>query len=107
MIAEEGAELVLHGHLHSVSLLYVDGKHGQVPVVGVPLGVESARQTGPRPPSTSISISGTPGDFTCEMTSIRLQSGRRDPAGLIDEPADRSAQRAAKLATSDRDGTQA
>jgi len=36
VIARVGAEVVLHGHNHSTSLTHIKGKHGPVPVVGVP-----------------------------------------------------------------------
>jgi 3',5'-cyclic AMP phosphodiesterase CpdA len=36
VIAEHGAELVLHGHHHVHLLTWLDGPHGRVPAVGVP-----------------------------------------------------------------------
>jgi len=36
VIARVGAEVVLHGHNHRTSLTHIKGKHGPVPVVGVP-----------------------------------------------------------------------
>ncbi len=36
VIAEEGAELVLHGHTHEASVAFVEGPSEAVPVVGVP-----------------------------------------------------------------------
>jgi 3',5'-cyclic AMP phosphodiesterase CpdA len=36
MIAETGAELVLHGHTHLATKLAIPGPHGLVPVIGVP-----------------------------------------------------------------------
>lgn len=35
VIAESGAELILHGHLHRSTINALDSKHGEVPVVGV------------------------------------------------------------------------
>jgi 3',5'-cyclic AMP phosphodiesterase CpdA len=36
VLAAEGAELVLHGHLHRSMLAHLDGPQGPIPVVGVP-----------------------------------------------------------------------
>jgi 3',5'-cyclic AMP phosphodiesterase CpdA len=36
LLIEEGAELVLHGHNHERSLTMLEGKGGQIPIVGVP-----------------------------------------------------------------------
>jgi len=35
IIATQGAELILHGHTHQPTLNFIDGRGGQVPVVGV------------------------------------------------------------------------
>ena len=36
MLAEHGAELVLHGHNHEQQLMWLDGPKGRIPAVGVP-----------------------------------------------------------------------
>jgi len=36
VLAEHGAELVLHGHSHVHSLIWLEGPSGRIPVVGVP-----------------------------------------------------------------------
>lgn len=36
IIARTGAELILHGHNHAISVTHIKGKNGQVPVVGAP-----------------------------------------------------------------------
>lgn len=36
ILEHEGAELVIHGHNHTRSLSYLEGKSGRIPVVGVP-----------------------------------------------------------------------
>ncbi len=36
VIARHGAELVIHGHNHRTSVAHLKGRHGPVPVVGVP-----------------------------------------------------------------------
>jgi 3',5'-cyclic AMP phosphodiesterase CpdA len=36
VIAEHGAELIIHGHNHRPSVTHIEGRDGRVPVVGVP-----------------------------------------------------------------------
>ncbi len=82
VIADEGAELVLHGHLHSVSLVYLDGKHGKVPAVGVPSVTNPPGNIRAAAAFNLYRIGGKPGAFTCDMTSVGFtQPGI--PAGLI------------------------
>lgn len=97
VIAAEGAELVLHGHLHSVSLFYIDGKHGKVPVVGVPSASNPPGNIGAAAAFNLYSITGEPGDFTCEMTSVGFKRVG-EPAGLLTH-RQIFGTRAAKLAT--------
>ncbi len=82
VIAEEGAELVLHGHLHSGSLVYVDGKHGRVPVVGVPSASNPPGNVRAAAAYNLYRIGGSPGAFTCHMSSVGFTE-RGVPAGLI------------------------
>jgi 3',5'-cyclic AMP phosphodiesterase CpdA len=97
VIADEGAELVLHGHLHSGSLIYVEGKHGKVPVVGVPSATNPPGSIGDAAAFNLYSIGGKPGDFTCHMASVGF-TRPGVPAGVI---ANRQilGTRAAKVAT--------
>lgn len=82
VIAEEGAELILHGHMHSGSLVYVDGKHGKVPVVGVPSASNPPGNTHPAAAFNLYRIGGTFGSFTCHMTSVGFTEANA-PARLI------------------------
>jgi 3',5'-cyclic AMP phosphodiesterase CpdA len=41
VIAEHGAELVLHGHTHLNTIHTISGPKGPVPVVGVPSGAQA------------------------------------------------------------------
>jgi 3',5'-cyclic AMP phosphodiesterase CpdA len=70
IIAEQGAELILHGHLHSGSLVYVEGRNGKVPVVGVPSASNPPGNTHPAAAFNLYRIGGKPGAFTCHMTSV-------------------------------------
>ena len=84
IIAETGAELILHGHNHRTSIAYLEGPDGLVPVVGAP-SASAAR--------------GTPGhragyhifDFDMTETGIAiaghtrglLESGEIGPIGTL------------------------
>ncbi len=70
VLRDEGAELVLHGHMHSGSLVYVPGKHGEIPVVGVPSASNPPGNTHPAAAFNLYRISGEPGAFKCHMTSV-------------------------------------
>ena len=41
VIRKHGAELILHGHTHVDSINLIEGRHGPVPVVGVPSGAQA------------------------------------------------------------------
>src|SRR5262249_55021167 len=41
VLAQHGAELVLHGHDHEHALVYLDGPRRPIPVVGVPSASEA------------------------------------------------------------------
>jgi 3',5'-cyclic AMP phosphodiesterase CpdA len=41
VLAQHGAELVIHGHDHTHSLVWLDGEDGGIPVVGVPSASEA------------------------------------------------------------------
>lgn len=63
VIAEHGAELVLHGHNHKTSIMSVPGPHGPVPVVGA-----TATSLKPRPHHAGggynlFEIDGEPGGW--------------------------------------------
>lgn len=67
VLADHGAELVLHGHTHLDTLHWLPGKSGTVPVVGVPSASEGLG--GHRPPSgyNMLTIDGNPGAWTCRL----------------------------------------
>ncbi|TCT05562.1 metallophosphoesterase family protein [Aquabacter spiritensis] len=67
VIAEAGAELVLHGHDHRASLGHIRSGDAMVPVVGVPsasAGPDDSRGAGRY---NIYRIGGTPGAWTCSM----------------------------------------
>ncbi len=68
VIAEHGAELVLHGHTHLPTLHHLKGRDGLVPVVGVAAGGQGPG--GMRPPAqyNLIEIGGKPGRWHAKLT---------------------------------------
>ena len=67
VLAQAGAELVLHGHDHRASLGYIPSAAGRIPVVGVPsasAGPQDERGAGGY---CLYRISGGPGAWRCEM----------------------------------------
>ncbi len=82
VIADEGAELILHGHLHSGTVVYVEGRHGRVPVVGVPSASNPPGNAKAAAAFNLYRIGGRPGTFTCHMTSVGFTM-EGAPASLI------------------------
>jgi 3',5'-cyclic AMP phosphodiesterase CpdA len=70
VIAEHGAELVIHGHDHVHMVNWLDGPDGtKVPAVGVP---SASAAPGARKDAAAYNlyaIDGTPGAWTCEIIS--------------------------------------
>jgi 3',5'-cyclic AMP phosphodiesterase CpdA len=83
-IADTGAELIIHGHDHTHSLIWISGKDGaRVPVIGVPSASVSAVPA--RSPARTGAynlylIGGNPGAWTCEVVSRGLR-----PSGAVAE----------------------
>ena len=84
MIAEVGAELILHGHTHIQSIEQIDGPEGPVPVIGVPSaskaprgerkdGEEDLSRPGAR--YNLFSISGEPSNWRCQMEEFGFRDG--------------------------------
>lgn len=82
VVKAEGAELILHGHMHSGSLVYIEGRHGRVPVVGVPSASNPPGNTHPAAAFNLYRIGGSFGSFTCHMTSVGFTEANA-PARLI------------------------
>jgi 3',5'-cyclic AMP phosphodiesterase CpdA len=76
LIAEHGAELVLHGHNHAQQLMWLDGPKGRIPVVGVPSAsaIVSAHD---EPAAYNLyRIGGEPNAWQCEMVVRGFSFGR-------------------------------
>ncbi len=67
VVAEAGAELVLHGHTHRDSLNWIDGPDGPVPVCGVPSASSGPGRHKPAGRYNLFEISGEPGSWSCTM----------------------------------------
>ncbi len=74
LIAQHGAELILHGHEHTHSLAWIEGPHGRIPVVGVPSASASLMSRNPAGYNL-YRIAGEAGCWTCESVSRGLQHG--------------------------------
>jgi hypothetical protein len=75
MLAEHGAELVLHGHNHEQQLIWLDGPNGRIPAVGVP-SASAIISTHDEPAAYNLyRIAGEPGAWTCEAVTRGLRAG--------------------------------
>ena len=76
MIAEHGAELVLHGHNHEQQLMWLDGPRGRIPAVGVPSASAIISTHDESAAYNLYRIDGAPGAWQCEMVSRGISEGR-------------------------------
>jgi 3',5'-cyclic AMP phosphodiesterase CpdA len=75
VIAEHGAELILHGHDHIHQLHWLIGPEGRVPAVGVP-SASAAPGKGVDPGGYNLyRIEGEPGAWRCEMEMRGIDDG--------------------------------
>jgi 3',5'-cyclic AMP phosphodiesterase CpdA len=85
MLAEHGAELVLHGHNHEQQLIWLDGPAGRIPAVGVP-SASAIVSTHDEPAAYNLyRIDGGPGAWHCEMVVRGLSAGREGITELMRE----------------------
>jgi 3',5'-cyclic AMP phosphodiesterase CpdA len=78
-LAGAGAELIIHGHDHVHSLIWIGGKGARVPVIGVPSA--SASASAKRAGAYNLYlIGGGRGAWTCEVVSRGLR-----PSGAVAE----------------------
>ena len=72
LLAQHGAELVLHGHDHVHSLIHLEGPGRAIPAVGVP-SASQVRRAGRDPPGYNLCrIEGQAGAWRCEIVSRGL-----------------------------------
>lgn len=77
MLAEAGAEMVLHGHTHLNTLYRLDGRDGSVPVIGI--ASASQGPGGKKPPSgyNLFSISGDAGQWNIQHDRYAMEGEDR------------------------------
>lgn len=74
-IAQAGAELVLHGHTHKRSLIWLNGPKTPVPVIGVP---SASAVPGRRDDAAAYNlyrIAGEAGAWSCEVVTRGFRTG--------------------------------
>jgi 3',5'-cyclic AMP phosphodiesterase CpdA len=76
MLAEHGAELVLHGHNHEQQLIWLDGPGGRIPAVGVPSASAIISDHDEPAAYNLYRVDGTPGAWQCELVVRGLRAGR-------------------------------
>jgi len=75
LLAEHGAELLLHGHNHERQLVWLDGPQGRIPAVGVP-SASAIISTHNEPAAYNLyRIAGAPGAWQCEAVTRGLRAG--------------------------------
>ncbi|HML15315.1 MAG TPA: metallophosphoesterase, partial [Xanthobacteraceae bacterium] len=81
IIAEHGAELVLHGHAHVHLLTWLDGPHGRVPAVGVPSASAAADPHGDAAAYNLYAIERDGNAWRCEATTRTVADGALGETG--------------------------
>jgi 3',5'-cyclic AMP phosphodiesterase CpdA len=81
LLAEHGAELLLHGHNHEQQLMWLDGPRGRIPAVGVPSASAIISDHDEPAAYNLYRIAGGPGAWQCDMVSRGLRAGH---TGVVD-----------------------
>jgi 3',5'-cyclic AMP phosphodiesterase CpdA len=74
-LRREGAELVIHGHDHVHSLVWIAGPERSIPTVGVPSASALPRGRHPGAGYNLYRISGEPGAWSCEAVARGTRDG--------------------------------
>jgi 3',5'-cyclic AMP phosphodiesterase CpdA len=74
-IAQNGAELILHGHNHLHEIHWLEGPRRPVPAIGVPSASATPRAGKDAAAYNLFRIEGAPGAWRCEMESRGLAAG--------------------------------
>jgi 3',5'-cyclic AMP phosphodiesterase CpdA len=76
LLAEHGADLLLHGHNHEQQLMWLEGPKGRIPAVGVP-SASAIISAYDEPAAYNLyAIGGAPGAWQCEMVVRGFREGR-------------------------------
>jgi 3',5'-cyclic AMP phosphodiesterase CpdA len=85
VLAEHGAELVLHGHNHEQQLMWLDGPKDRIPAVGVP-SASAIISTHDEPAAFNLyRVGGAPGAWECEMVSRGLRANQDGVVALTSQ----------------------
>ena len=74
MLAEHGAELVIHGHDHMHSLAWLNGPQNRIPAIGVPSASSPPGRSQEPAAYNLYRIAGEPGAWRCEAISRGFRS---------------------------------
>jgi 3',5'-cyclic AMP phosphodiesterase CpdA len=77
LLKQHGVELILHGHDHVHSTIWVDGPNGPIPAVGVPSASALAHGRYPAAAYNLFSIERDGAAWRCEQTIRGLTDGMR------------------------------
>jgi 3',5'-cyclic AMP phosphodiesterase CpdA len=81
VLAEHGAELVIHGHHHVHSLAWLDGPERRIPAIGVPSASSPLGRSQEPAAYNLYRIGGAPGTWQCEAISRGFHP---DKAGVVE-----------------------
>lgn len=82
VLKQHGAELVLHGHRHVRSVVWLEGPGGKIPAVGVPSASAASTLEPQRAGYNLYRIDGAPGGWSCQMVSRGVVPGQPGIADL-------------------------
>ncbi|MCA1242299.1 metallophosphoesterase [Stappia stellulata] len=88
-IKRSGCELVLHGHTHLATRVEIDGPRGPVPVIGVPSASNAPGHKRPAARYNLFSISGSPGNWNCEMEERGYRASASGDKATVEHLASR------------------
>jgi 3',5'-cyclic AMP phosphodiesterase CpdA len=77
LLKQHGVELILHGHDHVHSTIWVEGPGGQIPAVGVPSASAVAHGRYPAAAYNLFSITRDGAAWRCEQTVRGIDDTRR------------------------------
>jgi 3',5'-cyclic AMP phosphodiesterase CpdA len=72
LLAQHGAELVIHGHDHAHSVMWLDGSGARIPAVGVPSASEAPPGKHDSAGYNLYTIGGRAGGWRCELSARGL-----------------------------------
>jgi 3',5'-cyclic AMP phosphodiesterase CpdA len=75
LLKQYGVELILHGHDHVHSTIWIDGPNGRIPAVGVPSASALAHGRHPAAAYNLFSIERDGAAWRCEQTVRGFEDG--------------------------------